>query len=918
MKCGKRFVALVCLCLMTPPGMAQVPAGESDPTSVETEVPEVLTSPGTAPAPAPSAGGPTGDGAATGTNLDCDHLDDQHFCLNAPKAKIEDIIRQISAWTKRNFILDSSVQSKEITILSERPMTRGEVYQAFLSALNVAGYTIVEGPGGVFKVVGLTDAKKYPIPTHVDTTPVSDLFITRLVTMRNISAKDMYDAIKDMISKGGSISAYTQTNTLIITDSGTNIDRLMKIVKELDQEGPQQTMEIMPVKHASAKEIAGIVNQLFEQKTQAGKTKPKAGEPVDIEEVSKLIPDDRTNSIIVLASKRAMDQVRSIIQRLDQKMASGQEGHIHVYYLKYAKADELATTLTTLVSGTAKKPEPGKGGKGQAADSGAVVAELEGGIKVTADKTVNALIITSTFKDFKTLVEKVISKLDVRRRQVYLEAVVMELSIDTSKDYGFSGHGGIGAGAALGFGQSFGALSGIQSGLLSGPESAPALLGGLISQRTVNLQTVGAQGQSQSISIPAFSAFITALSTYGNANIISTPNLLTLENEEATIEVQEKEPIPGAQSIGQGGVTTINPVQYEEAGLTMKIKPSVGYGDSIALKIEQELSTFGARVQGLNAPSKSKRKVQTNVLCQDGQTIVIGGLMQDEMTAGKRKIPVLGDIPLLGFFFSRTNKQVGKRNLLIFLTPYIVRDSRDFQDILQRKIEQRNSFVQQNYGKKQQETIRDMIRTHREDLLEFSEGWTEPPAQTPVRPSSVKSVLPGPESYEMSRGAPAAGATRGAPTGPAPIISVPPLSPVGPAVGPPVRSAPTTSKGVTTSSTAFDAALDTPVEKPTWLSSSYKGSIKAAPASVSSTPPKAATIVEKTLTSNASATTKNAKATATRSAAKATATATAKTAESGVITIDPIPQSTIPPAKTGTKNATRKKTASKSEMESEY
>lgn len=911
MKYGKRLFAIACGCLLTASSVAQMPE------SVDPEAAEVLTAPGTAPA-APSVVPPVGAAAAsaaatTPPGFDCDHLDDQHFCLNAPKAKIEDIIRQISAWTKRNFILDSTVQGKEITILSERPMTRGEVYQAFLSALNVAGYTIVEGPGGVFKVVGLTDAKKYPIPTHVDTTPMSDLFITRLVTMRNISAKDMYDAIKDMVSKGGSISAYTQTNTLIITDSGANIDRLMKIIKELDQEGPQQTMEIIPVKHASAKEIAGIVNQLFEQKTQAGKTKPKAGEPVDIEEVSKLIPDDRTNSIIVLASKRAMDQVRSIIQRLDQKMAGGQEGHIHVYYLKYAKADELATTLTTLVSGAAKKAEPGKESKPSAAGAVPIVAELEGGIKVTADKTVNALIITSTFKDFKTLVDKVISKLDVRRRQVYLEAVVMELSIDTAKDYGFSGHGGVGAGAMLGFGQSFGALSGLQGSLLSGPESAPALLGGLISQRTVNLQTVGAQGQSQSVSIPAFSAFLTALSTYGNANIISTPNLLTLENEEATIEVQEEEPIPGAQSIGTAGVTTLNPVQYEKAGLILKIKPSVGYGDSIALKIDQELSTFGARVQGLNAPSKSKRKVQTNVLCQDGQTIVIGGLMQDELTAGKRKIPVLGDIPLLGFFFSRTNKQVGKRNLLIFLTPYIVRDSRDFQEILQRKIEQRNTFVQQNYGKKQQETIRDMIRSHREDLLEFSEDFSAEPAQTPVRPSSVKSVTPLTDSYDMSRGAPAAGAVRG---GSAPVISVPPLSPVGPAAVPSTRPVPA-NKGVTTSSTAYDAAFDAPVEKPTWMSSSYKGSIKAAPASASSTPPKTPAIVEKTISPSGAATTtatKTAKSAATRSASSTATSA----APSGVITIEPPAQPTLPPAQTGTKSATRKKNQPKPEIESEY
>lgn len=692
--------------------------------------------------------------------------------LNVQDGDIRDIIQQISQATGRSFIIDDRLRGRKVTILSQRQMTKGEAYQAFLSALNVAGYTVVEGPGGILKVVDINEAKKYPIPTHVDTIPITDNFITRLVTLRNVGAVTMMTAIRDMLSRGGTISVYDQTNTLIITDSGTNIDRLMKIIKELDAEGPQQVLEIIPVKNASAKEVAGMVDQLFSEK-EKNANKPKPGEPVDITEVSKLIPDERTNSIIVLASKRAIGQVRELIGRLDRKLDGG-EGKIHVYYLKYAKAKDLSATLATLTQG-AGQPKPAAGG---AAASGGGLVEFEGGIKIAPDESLNALIITATHKDYTTLVDRVISKLDVLRRQVYLEAIVMELRIDKSQELGASGHGGFG-GAALGFGQSFGAISQLQGALGGGAVGpgtiGPALLGGLVSQRTVNIPIVDATGAARTVSIPAFSAFINAVATHGTTNIISTPNILTLDNQEATISVEQEEPTPGEQTITSSGIPIQGAVKYEKAGLVLKITPQIGHAETVNLKIDQELSTFGARVDGLNAPSKVKRKVTTNVLCQDGQTIVIGGLMQDEVRNSKQKIPLLGDIPLLGFFFSHTQKDVQKSNLLVFITPYVVKDSTDFSEILKNKIEQRNRFIQDNYGKRQQEMIRASIKTHREDLLEFREELLPEapplgarPVSTPLSPTqrSLSPQLPPTRRPSLP---PPLGT-------PPPVISVPPLS----------------------------------------------------------------------------------------------------------------------------------------------
>jgi general secretion pathway protein D len=438
-----------------------------------------------APSAAPAQGGAAP--AAAGEQPAVPPAGEELVYLNVQEGDIKDVIKQISKATGRNFIIDDKVKGK-VTIISERPMTREEAYQTFLSALEVAGFTIVKGPAGVIKVISLKDAIQEPIPTHVDTTPVTDMFITRLIPLQNISAVEISNAIKGLVSREGNLFAYPATNTLIITDSGTNIDRLMKIIKELDQEGPQQVLEIIPIANATARDISQMVTQLFDQQKAAG-AKPaakKGGELEEMAEVSKIIADERTNSVIVLASRRAIDKVRSIIQKLDRTMAEGQEGKIHVYYLKHAKAKTMAETLSTLTAGAGAAKKDAK----SAASAGPVVAEFEGGLKVTADETTNSLIITSSAKDFQTLIDKVISKLDIPRRQVYLEAVVMELSVKKDLEYGMGGAFG---GGSVGPFNIFGSdpYSSTLSGFLSGTPTLPTgLIGGLLGKDTIPI-TVG-------------------------------------------------------------------------------------------------------------------------------------------------------------------------------------------------------------------------------------------------------------------------------------------------------------------------------------------------------------------------------------------------------------------------------------------
>lgn len=672
--------------------------------------------------------------------------------LNVQGQDISDVIRQISKATGKNFIIDDKIKGK-VTILSEKKMTKEEAYQAFLSALEVAGFTTVIGPGGIIKIVSTKDAASSPIPTHVDSTPYTDSYVTRLISLKNISALDMSSAIKGLVSKNGNMFAYPSTNTLILTDSGTNIDRLMKIIKELDQEGPQQVLEIIPIHYADARDVAQKVVSLFELE-QAGRTTaaPKragaaGAELAEIKDVSKIIADERTNALIVLASKRAIDQVRDIIAKLDRPLDTADTGTIHVHYLKYANAKDMASTLSSITSGAGKQT----GGKTTGApktaaqkegEAGNVVAQLEGGVTLGADESTNALIITASSKDYKTLVDELISKLDIPRRQVYLEAIVMELEVEKGTKAGVSGYSGVGTSSIMGFGStsfddpSFSAIKGLFSP--QGFFGTPGLLGGLLSRDsvTINVPNAGGTG-TQEITIPSFAAFLNFLQTYRDANIVSSPNILTLDNQKASIEVTHIRYATKTTQSGTTGFQSIEPYPLE-AGLTLEITPQISEGDAVRLEIHHKLSNFtgpGNTASG-NAPPQTKREITTTVMAMDGQTVVLGGLMEDQVTHGRSKVPLLGDIPLLGFLFKSTSSGIIKNNLLVFITPHVIRDPSDFANISKTKIEQRNKFIEQNYGKKQRQSIYDTIATHRADLLEYTEPSASSKSLEPMPSSS--------------------------------------------------------------------------------------------------------------------------------------------------------------------------------------
>jgi len=678
---------------------------------------EDLTKAPAAPVTPPKTGPATGGAGAPAISVSDDGL-----YLNAVDTEIREIIKQISKATGKNFLIDDKVRGK-VTILSEKKMTSDEAYQAFLSALEVLGFTVVNGPGDLIKIIPLKDALVNPLPIYKDDSPFTDSFITRLIALKNVSALDIASAVKPLISKEGNLFAYPATNTLIVTDSGTNIDRLLKIIKEMDTQGPEQQMDMVPIKNASAKDIADKIQKLYvDAQGTAKRPGGKPGELEDIPFISKVIPDDRTNSVIVLGAKRAIPKIRELIARLDKPL-DGAQGKVHVHYLKHAEAKKMAEVLSTLTGGAGAKAAPGAtapGAPGAKPGSAPMVAEFEGGVKVAADESTNSLIITSTQKDYETLVGEVINKLDIPRRQVYVEVVIMELTVDKDRNIGVSGQGGgtfnVGGHPITGFGS---LLGGTASGLASALNGAGAV--GAVSQETLTFTQTNANGTTSNITVPGFGYILTALESDTNVNVLSTPNLLTLDNEEAEIIVGREQPFPTGSTVTSGGNTTFN-VTRQNVGIILKLTPQVNEGDMVKMKVKQEVTAVVPASDAILTtigPSTTKRSVETVVVAKDQQTVVIGGLIDDKLTWSEQKIPFLGDIPLLGNLFKQKKTTKSKTNILVFLRPYIIRDATDFLKVLQKKVEERNMFIEQNYGKGQHKMIREGIRSHAAELLEF-------------------------------------------------------------------------------------------------------------------------------------------------------------------------------------------------------
>lgn len=711
--------------------------------------------------------------------------DSAKITMNFQDVDIAVLVKFISDITGKNFIVDEKVRGK-VTIISPGKISVDEAYVVFQSVLQVKGFTTVPS-GSIIKILPTKDAKTSTIDTvlpEVRPQP-RDEYITRLIRLKYVDANNMVAILQPLASPDGLLTAYPPTNTLIMIDTAAQTDRLAKILAQLDVEGQQQEIEVVRLNYAFAGDIAALLQQLLEEPGApaagaAPATRPGAAPDARIrrgaaprpgtgaatgaaitggvtpERAFKIIPDERTNSLILVAGPAEAKRIKDLIARLDVPLPLG-TGRIHVYYLKYANAFELIPVLASLVggggggfggfspfgfggigglrggfggfggigglrggfggglggfgrfggtgfgvggfgssafggfglggvapgvglglgqtgfgaTGTLAGRRPGLAGTGGAVTAGGAAgqqSEFEGQVRISADPATNALIINASPQDFETLRE-VIEKLDVRRRQVYVEAIIAEVSLDLTRELGIELQGATEIPNGVGFGRTN--LRGDINQLLN-----PTNLSGLV-LAAASSQTVTVNG----VTIPAQQALLRALESRSDANILSAPTVLTTDNQPAEIVSGQNVPFIASRATSDVNLSnTFATIERRDVGITLRLTPQISEGGQVRLDIFQEVSDVISNDPQLG-PTTTIRSATTSVVTRDGQTVVIGGIMFEARGKNVSKVPFLGDIPVLGNVFRFDSTRNRKTNLLIFLTPHIIRNERDQRNV---------------------------------------------------------------------------------------------------------------------------------------------------------------------------------------------------------------------------------------------
>jgi len=592
---------------------------------------------------------------------------------NYKDADLGQIIQAVGEVTGKNFIIDPRVNAK-VTMVSSTPMSPAAFYEAFLAVLQVYGYVAVPS-GKVIKIVPNTDLRQLPandLPNNVSST--SDEIVTQIVTLKNVSAAQLVPMLRPLIPTYGHLAAYPGGNMLIISDRASNVNRVVRIIQRMDESG-DEPIEVIPLHNAGAADVVRIVNSLNQG---AGADAGGA--------IVKVVADDRTNSILLTGERSARLRLKALIINMDTPMASG--GDIQVRYLRYADAEKIADKLKGQATASAKA----QGGPPIAtpASQGGGGSNVDASVTIWADVATNALIITAPPKIMKSLMG-VIDKLDIRRAQVQVEAIIVEVDVNKSSNLGVQwllfGQGNSTVPAGIinlpGAGTSIVDLATAALGVSQGTTTTTGVPG-IAGSSAINSSTVGtgatvAIGRVVNNGV-SFAALIQALRSDGSSNIISTPSLITMNNEEAEVKVTQEIPlITGSfsnttQQVG-GTSSPFQTIQREEVGTILKVTPHINEGNSVQLKIEQEDSSPGAKITDSADISTNKRSIKTTVLIEDGGIIVLGGLMSDTVTESEDRVPGLGAIPIIGNLFKSRSGSRQKKNLVVFIRPRIMRDA---------------------------------------------------------------------------------------------------------------------------------------------------------------------------------------------------------------------------------------------------
>lgn len=637
---------------------------------------------------------------------------DGRVTLDFKNVELTDLILTISELTGKNFLYDETVQGKA-TIISPDSMTLDAAYQLFLTVLNVKGYTVVPS-GNTNKIVSLKSAKESSLPTLVNGKGKStEQVITRVFRLKHLDVGIVAQTVLfPLMPATANVAAYPPGNSLIITDTGANIERLAKIIRELDQPNVANEIEIIMLKNSQADDLAKALNETMSQPDAASPARRRAatgGNPAN-EVLTKIIPYSAGRCVIVTASRDDMVIIKTLIARMDQEI-DGTRSNINLCYLENADAVTLAATLNEILSGI--KTEA-KGSKKEGSATGPLpvgpisVGPLSPGslstspVTITADKPTNSLIINASLDNYKTI-KQIIDKLDIKRKQVYVEALILELSMDATQRLGVSLQG---AGTVNSNGFVFGSSNqntgpiGMGDALTQkvapgAPDLLTKAIDGMLAGGFFNPITVtGPNGNL--ITVPALSVLIDVSKTDTDVNLLSAPRLLTSDNEEAEIIVGSNVPIITGRLTDVGsndGLAQRVSVERQDVALVLRFTPQITEGDLVRLNVYQEITSIAPATQALVAsvgspsdvgPTFTKRVLRNTVLVENHKTVVLGGLIDTNVTESVTKVPILGDIPGLGWLFKRTSTQKEKTNLLIFINPTIIKNAKDLDLVTDR------------------------------------------------------------------------------------------------------------------------------------------------------------------------------------------------------------------------------------------
>lgn len=692
-----------------------------------------------------------------------------------PDSSLLTLVKYFADWRRLNFIISdlAELEGAKVTLLSYEDVSPDAAWEAFLSALDVSGFSITV-TGTTAKIIKKDSAGERPIRIGTGVPTESDGYVTQLIQLENTRVDDMQKIIQTMVPSDASIVSYPPTNTLIITDTAANIRKLYKVMKELDVGSPKSTMQIYTLRYATASDVKQIIEDLYG--TEATSTDDNARssrssrdartsrsssrrtssassrsttrrttttDPVsagaEAQFIAKVIEDERTNVLIVLADAEGHQAVRDLIEEVDIDVDPQHRAQIHVVQLRYAVAEEIVNTLQSL-SQEGRQGQAGRNGaRGTAAartastrtsaaanaaaadaEDRSAIAALDSGMRIAADEQTNSLIIVANIEDFR-VVKQVIDKIDVRRREVYVEAVVMELSSEDSFDLGLAAHlpqspsdGSTGFLSqqlnATSLGLSPDALSGLAVGVFGESIEVPLSDGTLLP-------------------IPSFGVVVNALKTSGVTNIVSNPAVSTLDNQEADLSVGRRVPFPtssGLNSLGQPVVS----FQREEVAIKLLVTPRINADDEVTLEYEIEVQEVEESAQSSTSvaagggPITSERRLASTSLMRDNQTLVVAGLVGTTDSTTESKVPVLGDLPLFGGLFRSTSKTERKTNLLVFITPHIIESDDDQVEIQRIKEAQRLEFLRRFYGKSTKAEFDEELRK----LMSYSMNFVDQPS----------------------------------------------------------------------------------------------------------------------------------------------------------------------------------------------